>query len=59
MVKMADRITNLQPPPHYWTKEKINNYREEAQLILDELGKANEHLAKRLADKIQNYQQYC
>ena len=59
MVKMADRITNLQPPPHYWTKEKINNYREEAQLILDELGKANEYLAKRLADKIQNYQQYC
>jgi len=59
MVKMADRITNLQPPPHYWTKEKINNYREEAQLILDELGKSNEYLAKRLDDKIQNYQQYC
>ena len=56
---MADRITNLQPPPHYWTKEKINNYREEAQLILDTLGSANEYLAQRLADKIENYQQYC
>jgi hypothetical protein len=59
MVKMADRITNLQPPPHYWTKEKINNYREEAQLILDELGKANEYLAQRLDEKIKHYKKYC
>ena len=59
MVKLADRITNLQPPPHYWTKEKINSYREEAQIILDTLGCSNEFLAQRLADKIKNYQQYC
>ena len=26
IVKLADRITNLQAPPHYWTKEKIVNY---------------------------------
>ena len=59
MVKLADRITNLQPPPHYWSKEKINNYREEATLILEELGNANEYLAHRLANKIEAYQQYC
>lgn len=35
MVKMADRITNLQPPPHYWSGEKIQNYRKEARLILE------------------------
>lgn len=59
MVKLADRITNLQSPPHYWTKEKIHQYRIEAQLILDELGGANEFLANRLNDKIISYQQYC
>ncbi len=59
MVKLADRITNLQPPPHYWTPKKINNYRNEAQTILDTLGHTNEYLAQRLADKIKNYQQYC
>ncbi|WP_333665227.1 HD domain-containing protein, partial [Desulfobacter postgatei] len=26
MVKMADRITNLQPPPPYWTTEKRKKY---------------------------------
>ena len=33
MVKLSDRITNLQPPPKHWNKEKINAYREEAELI--------------------------
>ena len=59
MVKLADRITNLQPPPHYWTKEKIKRYRDEAQVILDTLGCCNEYLAQRLAEKIKNYHQYC
>ena len=59
MVKMADRITNLQPPPAHWTKDKIRNYRDEAQLILETLGTKNEYLAKRLKEKIDNYQQYC
>jgi hypothetical protein len=59
MVKLADRITNLQSPPHYWTKEKIKNYCLEAQNILNALGHANEYLAQRLAYKIKNYQQYC
>ena len=51
-------ITNLQPPPHYWTNDKINYYREEAQLILDTLGCANEYLAPRLSDKIKSYVRY-
>ena len=59
MVKMADRITNLQPPPAHWTKDKIRNYRDEAQLILETLGTKNEYLAQRLKEKIDNYQQYC
>ncbi len=58
MVKLADRITNLQPPPSHWNKIKIENYRLEAELILKELGSSNELLALRLANKIDNYRQY-
>ncbi len=32
MVKLCDRITNLQPPPKHWNKEKIANYQNEARL---------------------------
>ncbi|MEI6277342.1 MAG: HD domain-containing protein [Prolixibacteraceae bacterium] len=57
-VKLADRITNLQPPPTYWDKEKRTRYREEAKVILSELKDGNEYLAKRLAKKIELYDQY-
>lgn len=55
MVKMADRITNLQPPPSYWSQEKIKNYRDEALLIHEELKTANDYLANRLLKKIKEY----
>ncbi len=55
MVKMADRITNLQPPPHHWNKEKIRKYREEALRILESLQGANRFLADRLREKIATY----
>ena len=55
MVKLADRITNLLPPPDHWDEEKIDNYREEAKLIYTELKDANEYLAARLFMKIEGY----
>jgi (p)ppGpp synthase/HD superfamily hydrolase len=55
MVKMADRITNLQPPPHHWTTAKINQYRVEAIEIYTQLQVASPFLALRLAAKIRNY----
>ena len=55
---MADRITNLQPPPADWKNEKRIAYREEARLILYELKEGNEYLAKRLQTKIEEYQIY-
>ncbi len=55
MVKMADRITNLQPPPHHWTTAKISQYRVEAIEIHTQLQAASPFLALRLAEKIQNY----
>jgi (p)ppGpp synthase/HD superfamily hydrolase len=55
MVKLADRITNLQPPPPHWTEEKIENYRTEADYILNHLGSASPLLKERLAKKIKTY----
>jgi len=55
MVKLADRITNLQPPPLDWDQEKISNYKQEAKLIYDNLKDASKFLADRLKEKIDNY----
>ncbi|MEM8891118.1 MAG: bifunctional (p)ppGpp synthetase/guanosine-3',5'-bis(diphosphate) 3'-pyrophosphohydrolase, partial [Bacteroidota bacterium] len=49
IVKLADRITNLQGPPYHWSKEKAASYREEAKLILDSLKGKNAYLESRLA----------
>ena len=57
-VKLADRITNLQPPPSHWDNERKIRYREEARLILSELKGGNEFLAKRLEKKIEEYRIY-
>ena len=57
-VKLADRITNLQPPPPHWDKERKISYRHEAGLILHELKDGNEFLAKRLEEKIEEYGGY-
>lgn len=55
MVKLADRITNLQPPPAHWDAAKIAAYRAEAGTILAALGEADEWLAARLRGKIERY----
>jgi (p)ppGpp synthase/HD superfamily hydrolase len=55
IVKLADRIANLQPPPPHWTKEKIIRYRDEAIEIHATLKDASPFLAARLAIKIKNY----
>ncbi len=58
MVKLADRITNLQPPPSYWSTEKKKKYLDQAKLILDELRSGSDFLSNRLNEKIQAYQSY-
>lgn len=55
MVKLADRITNLAPPPPAWTAEKRRAYRAEAAEILAALGEASPYLAGRLAARIDAY----
>jgi guanosine-3',5'-bis(diphosphate) 3'-pyrophosphohydrolase len=57
-VKLADRITNLQPPPSHWVNAKKLKYQQEAQTILNELKGGNEYLEKRLEAKIEEYNKY-
>ena len=58
MVKLCDRITNLQPPPKHWDNDKIAKYQNEARFILEQLGESSQFLADRLNKKIANYDQY-
>lgn len=55
LVKLADRITNLQAPPPHWAKEKTTKYKEEAQLIARQLSNKNTYLYHRLLLKIKEY----
>lgn len=58
LVKLADRITNLEPPPPGWSRDKRVAYRDEARLILDALGQAHAPLAQRLAARIDAYARF-
>lgn len=58
LVKLADRITNLGVPPKHWDVAKKQYYREEAKLILRELGYAHGYLAAKLQEKIEAYEHY-
>ena len=58
LVKLCDRITNLQPPPKFWKAEKIAAYLEESKIILGALGRRHSYAARRLASKIEEYRQY-
>jgi guanosine-3',5'-bis(diphosphate) 3'-pyrophosphohydrolase len=57
-VKMADRITNLQPPPKDWSNQKRKEYTEEATLIYDQLNIGNSFLAARLKSSIEEYKKF-
>lgn len=58
MVKIADRITNLYHPPHYWKKDKILRYQQEAKIIYNHLHKSNQLLAERLKAQIKEYSHF-
>lgn len=55
LVKLADRISNLAPPPAHWDAAKIAAYREEAREILAALGEASPFLGARLSARIDAY----
>lgn len=58
IVKLCDRITNLQPPPSTWARSKISEYHGESQRILASLGHVHGPSAERLRTKIDNYRRY-
>ena len=58
IIKLADRITNLAPPPSYWKREKCAAYRAEAEQILTALGEASPFLAARMRERIAAYAAY-
>ncbi|TAE66160.1 MAG: bifunctional (p)ppGpp synthetase/guanosine-3',5'-bis(diphosphate) 3'-pyrophosphohydrolase, partial [Bacteroidetes bacterium] len=58
VVKMCDRIDNLQLPPDHWTTEKRKKYQQEGQLILDTLQGVCPYAEERLSTKIKAYSNY-
>jgi (p)ppGpp synthase/HD superfamily hydrolase len=58
LVKLADRITNLTEPPHYWSREKKEKYLQEARQIHKALHEASPYLSQRLLEKIAAYPSY-
>lgn len=55
MVKLADRITNLQTPPNHWDNAKKKAYLQEAKFIYSCLKNSNLYLSTRLKEKIDSY----
>ena len=55
MVKLADRISNLQPPPFDWTQVKIKAYWESSKEIHKTLKDSSPYLGERLLKKIDHY----
>ncbi len=55
MVKLADRITNLAPPPPQWNAQKVVLYRAEAEEILSALGSASAFLQIRFRERLAAY----
>jgi (p)ppGpp synthase/HD superfamily hydrolase len=59
IVKLADRITNLEPPPQHWSAAKRAAYLKKAKEILASLRGASELLEARFEKKLLEYTAYC
>ena len=55
---MADRITNLLPPPGHWVTPKIQDYLHESIKIYEALKSASVVLSDRLSAKIESYKKF-
>jgi len=58
LVKLADRIANMDRPPPNWTQEKIREYRKSSELIWLKLKGVHDGLASRLNARISDYARY-
>lgn len=55
IVKLCDRITNLEPPPSDWSRDKCLAYQAEARRIHQALKECSVVAAQRLSTKIEAY----
>lgn len=58
LVKLADRITNLQPPPQTWSIEKSQKYYKEAEYIVEQLKGHHNYLDTRIANQLERYKRF-
>ncbi len=59
LVKLADRITNLEPPPPSWSIQKCVVYAVEGRAILEALGEASDRVRRRFDQKLGEYEAHC
>ncbi len=57
VIKLCDRITNLQSAPVTWRHAKRTSYHAESAQILQWLGHAHVYLGQRLAESMARYEQ--
>lgn len=57
VIKLCDRITNLQSAPSEWTHAKRSSYLAESAQILSTLGHAHGYLRERLVATMASYRQ--
>ena len=55
LIKMADRIVNLQEKPTEWDSRKLAQYKEDSLKILNTFGHNSKILSERLKLKIEKY----
>lgn len=58
LVKLADRITNLEPSPSHWSREKRERYLGEASVILAALKGSSRLLERRFRRKAKDYSRH-
>jgi (p)ppGpp synthase/HD superfamily hydrolase len=60
LVKLADRITNLETPPAHWFEKqgKFASYLSEAEIIYDQLSPASPYLADVMRQKMTDYRKH-
>ena len=58
VVKLADRVVNMEPPPTHWSVDKRTRYHAEAGAILERLGHASPTLSARLREKMTRYERH-
>lgn len=58
-VKLVGRVTNLEPPPPTWSREKRQAYLDEARFILQARRKASPTLEVRLEEKARAHDVHC